>query len=378
MIRPRVVHLIDNLGYGGAERVALELVTSIDRERYAPLLCITRSITVPPARMERLREFRAAGGEVLQLDRSRALDATAWRPLLADLRTHPAHVIHGHMTGSSTWAVVLGRLLRFPAIVVHDHGSPPAPDRRLRVVQRALARGSHAIIAVSEADRQRWIQTTGVDPGRVRVIPNAVSVTPAPVPTDLRAELGLAPGTPLIGCVGLLRKEKAQIVLVEAAARLRDTHPDARVVLIGYGPEREALQSAIAQHGLGDRVLLLGLREDVSALLGGFDVTVCCSDREGIPLSVLEYMGTARPIVATRVGGLPELIDHEVHGLLVRPRDPGALADAIGRLLDDRALAAALGEQARERRAREFDPATVVRRLEGLYDELLAGVQLRS
>jgi glycosyltransferase involved in cell wall biosynthesis len=282
------------------------------------------------------------------------------------------------MTGSSTWAVVFGRLLRLPAIVVHDHGTPPEPDRRLRRLQQLFARGSHAIVTVSEADRRRWIETTGADPDCVRVIPNAVTMPPAPRPVDLRAELGLAPGTPLVGCVGLLRAEKAQIVLVEAAARLRETHPELHVVLVGDGPEQAALEAAIAARGLQDRVLLLGLREDVPGLLGSLDVAVCCSDREGIPLSVLEYMETARPIVATRVGGLPELIEDGVHGVLVAPRDPAALAGAIAGLLGDPAAAAALGARARERSEREFDPAAVVRRLEALYDELLAGAQLRS
>ncbi|MCW2968835.1 MAG: glycosyltransferase [Solirubrobacteraceae bacterium] len=378
MNRLRVVHLIDNLGFAGAERVALDMVTSLDPERFERILCVTRNIPLPAARIERLRAFEAEGGVVVQLDRRGPWDLAAWRPLVTLLRGRRPDVIHGHMIGSSVWAVAVGRLLRVPVIVAHDHGSPPEPGLRLRAVERALALGSHMVITVSRAERRRWIEMAGARPERVRVVPNAVAFAPPSTPVDLRSELGLADDAWLVGCVGHLRPEKAQVVLVEAARALRDTHPSARVLLVGPGPEREHLERAIAESGLQDRVFLLGLREDVPAIVAALDVAVLCSDREGVPLSILEYMQAARPIVATRVGGVPEVIGDGEQGLLVAPRDSAALAAAIGRLLDDRPLALRLGERALERAHAEFDPSAVIRQVEALYAGLVAEAQRRS
>ena len=117
---------------------------------------------------------------------------------------------------------------------------------------------------------------------------------------------------------------------------------------------------------------ILGLRADAAAIVASFDVAVCCSDSEGSPLSVMEYMEAARPIVATRVGGIPDLIDDGVHGLLVEPQDPEGLAAAVARLLREREHAAKLGRRARERRRRELSLDATVSSVERLYVELYA------
>jgi len=117
-------------------------------------------------------------------------------------------------------------------------------------------------------------------------------------------------------------------------------------------------------------VIFTGIRTDVPDVLEALDVAVCCSDYEGSPLSVLEYMEAAKPIVATRVGGVPDLIEDGVEGVLVEPRDPAALAAAVTAMLRDRSVAAELGAQARERRRAEFDIEVMVTRLEALYEDL--------
>ena len=149
-------------------------------------------------------------------------------------------------------------------------------------------------------------------------------------------------------------------------------HPDLHVLIAGEGSERARLQALIGELGLGDIVLLLGRWLDVPNLLAELDVAVCASDFEGSPLAVMEYMEAGLPIVATRVGGVPDLIDDGVHGLLVEPGSPIGLAQAIEDLLSDRVRASALGQHARERRRREFDLDVMVGNIEALYEELLA------
>jgi glycosyltransferase involved in cell wall biosynthesis len=144
------------------------------------------------------------------------------------------------------------------------------------------------------------------------------------------------------------------------------------VLIAGDGPEEAALRAQIAGLGLEDVVLLLGTRSDVPEVLAALDVAVCCSDFEGTPLSVMEYMAAGRPVVATRVGGLPELIEHGVHGLLFELRDPDDLANKVAELLRDPERRDQMGARGVERHKREFDIDATTRQLEFLYECLYA------
>jgi glycosyltransferase involved in cell wall biosynthesis len=161
-------------------------------------------------------------------------------------------------------------------------------------------------------------------------------------------------------------------VLIRASAALHAKHPDLHVLIAGGGPEQERLEALIAELDVGEVVRLLGRRLDVPNVLAELDVAVCSSTFEGSPLSVMEYMEAGLPIVATSVGGIPDLIDDGVHGLLVAAGDPLALASAVDELLGDCARAQALGDRAQERRRREFDLGVMVHNVEALYTELLA------
>ena len=181
--------------------------------------------------------------------------------------------------------------------------------------------------------------------------------------------LGLGADERVIGSVGHLRPEKAFETLVEAAALLRDQVAGLKVLIAGEGGEREVLEGLIEARGLQGVVELIGACEDVPRLLASLDAAVCCSDFEGGPLSVMEYMRAGLPVVATRVGGLPELLGDD-GAVFVPPRDPRALADGIGRVLKDEALAARLGQAGRERQRAEYDVGRWARRLEELYEAL--------
>jgi glycosyltransferase involved in cell wall biosynthesis len=200
-------------------------------------------------------------------------------------------------------------------------------------------------------------------------MPNAIP-RPRPTGRDVRAELGIPGDAPVVGTVCQLRPEKALDLLVDAAAILRAEHPGLRVLVAGDGREEEGLRRQIERLGLQDIVLLLGTRTDVPDVIASVDVAVCCSDFEGTPLSVMEYMAGGKPVVATNVGGLPELVQHGVHGLLFERRDAEGLARAIAELLADPEARAGMGRRAQQRQRREFDLDSTVRRLEELYEVL--------
>jgi len=373
-----VVTLIERLVHGGAERLAAQIATRLDPERFASTLCVTRwshpghaaSGDLP----SRLRsEAEAAGVRFVGLDRHGRWDLPAWAPLVRQLRGCDVQIVHGHLFGSNVWSVVLGRLMRVPVVVAHEHtwAFTGGPVRGI-VDRRLIAAGTNAIIACSQEDVRRMIERQGVDAGHVRLVPNGIDGR-APTPgRDVRAELGIAPGSPVVGSVGALRAQKRFDVLLRAAAELARRRPGVRVVIAGEGGERPRLEALAAELGLGDTLLMLGARSDVPDVLQALDVAVCSSDFEGSPLSIMEYMEAGLPVVAAAVGGVPQMIEDGVHGVLVARRDPHALAAAIDGLLGDPARRRALGDAGRARRRSEFDLGVMVARIERLYEDLLA------
>jgi glycosyltransferase involved in cell wall biosynthesis len=374
--RLRVLTLVDHLGTsGGGERLAMEISKRLDPERFEAIHCVSRwhPSSERPAEAAAAEELRAAGVRVVGLGRGSTLKVWSWAPLVRMMRRERVDVLHSHKFGSNVWAVVLGRLARVRAIVAHEHtwSYEGQPLRRF-LDRRLIAAHSDAFLAVSHEDRRRMIEIEHIDPEDVTFVPNGIDELPQGDGARVRAELGIAPDDPVIGAVAVLRPQKALHNLVEAAAELVPEHPDLRVLIAGDGPERERLEPLIAERGLGDAVTLLGQRHDIPDVLAALDVAVVSSDFEGTPLAVLEYMDAGLPVVATRVGGLPDLIEHGRHGLLVEPSDPSALAAAVATLVRNPQQARELGALGRERRRADFSIDNTVRTLERLYVELTA------
>jgi glycosyltransferase involved in cell wall biosynthesis len=284
-----------------------------------------------------------------------------------------AGVVHTHTLAAAN---VLARLAARRAgvpVLSHLHIENrfrPATEPVLRRLDNATARGAR-LVAVSE-DTRRAYERQGYPAGRIEVVYNGVD-EPPPANGDIRAELGIPAGAPLVGEVARLCDVKGQRELIAALAQV----PDARLVLVGDdleqgGAFRASLERDAERIGVRDRVVFTGYRADARALLGELDVLALPSWTEGLPLVVLEAMASARPVVATPVGGTPELVEAGETGLLVPPRDPDALAGALRRLLGDPDLRRRLGE-AGERRVRErFTLDAMCARVLAIYDELAA------
>jgi glycosyltransferase involved in cell wall biosynthesis len=374
----RVVTLLDVIGIsGGAERIAREVVTRLDPERFDRTLCVSRwphPVAATRAQAEEMAdELRDAGVRFVGLGRRSRWDLSSWGSLVQLLRRERIDVLHAHKFGPNVWAAALGSLARTPVVVAHEHtwSFQGQPMRRF-LDRRVIGARADAFLTVSREDRRRMIEIERIDPRKLVYIPNGISTPPPPTGRDVRGELGIPKEAPVVGTVCVLRPQKALDVLVRAAAVLRERCPEVRVLIVGSGEQRAPLERLTAELRLESTVKLLGLRSDVPDVLAALDVAACSSDFEGMPLSVLEYMEAGLPVVATRVGGLPDLIEHGCEGLLVEPRDHVGLAAAVGDLLDDRPRAAELGRRGRERRRSEFDIATTVSRIEDLYEELSA------
>ena len=378
--RVRVVTLIDYATrYGGAENLALSVATHLDPERFDSTLCASRWPMEGPLKAsapETLERLSATGVRLLPLGRRHKSDIWVWGRLFSFLRHHRIDVLHAHKFGSNVWGTLVGRAAGVPVVLAHEHSwaYEGQPLRRL-LDREVIARGADRLIAVSREDQRRMVEVERIAQARTMFIPNGISPAGPTNGHDVRAELGIAPTAPVIGSVGSLYTVKAFDVLLRAVAVLARGQPDVQVLIAGDGPEHDALTALTHDLGLDGSVHLLGRRADVPDVLRALDVAVCCSNSEGSPLSVMEYMQAGLAVVATAVGGVPDLIEPGVHGLLVPPRDPPALAAALAELLGEPERARAMGDRARERQRAEFDIDVLVQRLEALYLELLAAHQ---
>jgi len=364
-MRPlHVVHLVEALGTGGLERVVQTLVRHADRQRYrVEVVCAVRGGALAA-------EIESIGVPV------RCLGALGYRPrdilraarLFREIAPDIVHS-HGHFAG------VLGRGAAWwsevPAAVHHLHTIDTTLRDRHRHLERFLARLCRRVVCCSDAVGTHALTDLKVPARLLTVVPNGIDPPPVSDRNDALARLG-RPRPPIVGCVGGLTRHKGQAVLLRAVARARAGHSAPTVVLVGDGPERPALEATAASLGGDARVVFTGERADARHLLPAFDIAVVPSiEREGFGLAALEAMDARLPVVASRVGGLPEVVQHERTGLLVPPGDEAALATAIARLLahpEERDAFAALG---RRRVESLFRAAPMTRKVEDLYEEIV-------
>jgi len=356
-----VVHFTDSDVVGGAEHALLMLLTGLDRRRWAPVLLHHGAPGLAPLRS-------AAGAAGVRLARApRMPEGLAGVPpalrLAAWLRRRRPAVFHAHMTWplGCKWAMAAAVLARVPVVVATVQlwvDIPVTASRRIQA--HVLGEGIGTLVAVSEDAGRRMRGDLGWG-GRVTVVRNAVALErfPAPAPAPRRP-----PGAPAVAVVpARLVEQKGHADLLEAARRV----PDVRFLCAGDGPLRAALEQRARRLGVADRVLFLGHRSDVPELLREAHMAVLPSLYEGLPLSLVEAMAAARPVVATDAGGSREVVEHGKTGLLVPPRDPAALAEAVGRLASDEALAARFGDAGRRRVERDFSASEMVARVERIY-----------
>jgi len=293
----------------------------------------------------------------------------------AYLKRETIDIVHAYGFYPIVFAVPIARLAGTRVVIasIRDSGDPWTRSQRL--VQMCASRMAHCVLVNATAVRAR-LRAGGHARRAIAVIRNGVDVdlfAPRPPDESLRSSLGLPPRAPLVVAVSRLNPMKGIDDYLKAVALLADRFAQARFVIVGDGASRRELEEQARRLGIGERVVFTGTRLDVAAILSQATVSVAPSLSEGLSNVVLESMAAGAPVVATRVGGTPEILEDGVTGLLVPPCDAPALAGAIGRLLGDAALARRLGEAARSRALQRFSMQHMVRETEGLYRALLEG-----
>lgn len=358
----RVVNVITRLNVGGASPPVIALAAQLRRRHHESLLVCGMP---QPAEGSMNDDAISAGVELVRISELRrpphvSRDLVALGKLVRLFRRHRPDVVATHMTKAGLLGRLAARVVGVPVVVHTYHGQgfkvfkERWKERLVLGLERRLARLATGNIVVSEIQKHRFLEWGIGTEATLRVIRYGVDLEPylqaGEFSKEGRSELGVPGDGRFVGVVGRLVEIKGQDVFIEAAAKLAHRYPDASFLLVGDGPARGDYERLTRLLGLAERVQFLGWRRDIPRLLAKLDVVVLSTafDFEGTPLAVIEALAAGRPVVATAVGGVPEVVRNGETGFLVPPRDPGALADAIATALDDPGYAAKLGRQGQQ------------------------------
>ena len=360
-----VCHLITELNVGGAERTLARLLARLDRERFTPVVsCLYDGDGAVG------EEIRALGIPVLDLRMTAKWRLSAFWRLYRLLRSERPAIMHTWMFHANIPGRILGRLAGVP-IIVSSERTMGMESRWRYWTNRLTDPLTDRVVCVSQRVAEFVVQHVGVPEEKTVVIPNGVDTerfAHLPNKPQARTRLGLHPEAVWVGTVARLDAVKRLDLFLRALAELPDVH----AVIVGDGPERAGLSALAGQLGVAERVVFAGHQTDVRTWLAAMDLFVLPSDWEGMSNALLEAMAAGLTVVATAVGGTPEVVVDRVTGLLVPPRDPQTLADAILRLLRDPDLRKQMGKAGRERVVEHFSVERMVERTEALYEQLLA------
>jgi len=364
--------MVRELGPGGTERQAAEIARSIDRSRFAPhVICFHEGI--------RADELRSAGVPILRLPVTSFLSpgalAAALR-LARYLRSRRIRLVHTFDCPMNIFGVPLARMAGIPVILssqrAHRSLNSALDNRILRVTDRLV----QGIVANCEAMRRHLIEDEAVPGERVHVCPNGIDT--AMFHSRGRERVApLAAASLVIGAVCVLRPEKDLATLIEAFAAVSPRIPGLRLAIVGSGPELPLLQLLAGQRGVAEACWFEPATPAVARWLGSMEIFVLPSRSEALSNSLMEAMARGCAVVASRVGGNPELVREGETGLLFPPGDAGALAAQLQRLVEDPALRVCLAESGARRIAAEFSMNISVRKIQQLYESSLASAEIR-
>lgn len=357
----RVMQVTWSLVAGGAETYALTIASGLAARGDHAMMCgIDQGGALEP-------EITRRGIPFVIMNRRPGIDLRLmWRMYQLFRREH-VDVVHTHHFNQLFYSLPGAKLLGIR--VIHtEHSIEAYKKPRLRWALRLMSTLCHKVTAIGADGENTLLTRVGIPRKKLTVIRAAVDLSRFELERSAaRQALSLSPDDRVATIVARLYPEKNHPLLLRAFRTVVDHLPQARLLIVGEGTERELIERLIAELGLGEHVRVMGVRRDIPLILAASDLFILCSDREGLPIAVLEAMAASRPVVATAVGDLPQVVQHDQTGLLVEAKNPDDLAQAIERVLADDALARRLGEQGRRLVEKQYSLDTMIRRHIELY-----------
>lgn len=364
----KICHIVDTLNVGGLERTLIQIVSNVKGYEHQ-VWCLKDKGALAD-------ELEARGIKIREFFFSGRLRIGAILHLAACLRKEGFNIIHSHGLFPSVWGRISAVLAGAPVSIVHCQNVYYGITRKERLKLKFLSYFTSRIIAVSFAVRDCLVKFVGVAPEKIRVIHNSSPDLQEEIRgqnrEEIRESFGFKDADLVLGCIGRLEEHKGQRYLIEAVAVCKKRGIICKCLLAGEGPRRQDLSRLILELGLGDEVVLSGLRKDVSRVLWAMDIFILPSTiREGLPLVLAEASSMGLPLIAGNVGGNSEIIKDEYNGLLVNDSsDIRELAAKIEYLAGNKERRVKMGRNSRERWVEEFSLEVMIRRIEFIYREL--------
>ena len=377
MHKIKVLHSLFRVGSGGVEQRRLSLARKLDPERYDQKLICTDAWGGLP------EQFTDAGCEVIDVGQIRHIaDFHVYRNALKHIQQWRPDIIHGAVYEGVAIAAVAGRLLRVPAIIGEETSDPKNRRWTGHLLYRFLAGLTHHMVAVSPAVREYLCETLRLPAGMVSVVNNGVDERPPANKQEVelvRERFGLRSQDFVIGTVGRLVDEHKRVSdLIRALALLQVRGMrNARLLVVGDGPDREGLSNLASALGVRESVHFTGYTADPQPFYAVMDVFALASAAEAFGLVLVEAMFASLPVIATRVGGIPGVVEDGRTGVLLPPYSPERFAEELSRLATDETVRREMGTRGQQRARAEFSADRYVTDVDRLYQRLTARVGLQ-
>jgi glycosyltransferase involved in cell wall biosynthesis len=363
-----ILQVIAPITFGGAENVLLSINSLIDKSHFSPFCCIFLN----PKRgknylHERLKELNC---DVSIIYMHKKFEINNISDLVRIIREKEIHLIHTHSYRSDVIGLIAAKITKRPIVsTVHGWTSTTGRVRVYEYVQKKVMRYFDTVIPVSQQINDELIQNR-VRKNRLRKIHNIINYrnfSDDKVSSDLKNKYRIDSKTPSLGVIGRLSREKGHIILLKAITMIRKQYPNIKLFIIGDGDQESRLREFVKAEKMENTVFFCGFQKNVYPFYQLFDIFILPSLAEGIPLVLLEAMHFKKPIIASNVGGIPELIEHGVTGELIPSGEPMPLANAILKLLRDRQYAWQIGENGHKVLLKNYSPEGWIQEIEDVY-----------
>lgn len=361
----RIMQITYGLSYGGLEQVILNLYHFLDKHRFSVSVCCMTQKGHVAYELEKL------GCKIEYCDgNSRLNPYSKFLKIAAILKKHKIDIVHTHNTPAYFDGLIAAKLVKVPVVIHTDHCRFYPDKKRYMFAERMASFATNRIVAVSAHTKRELGQWEHISSRKIDVILNGIPPLDSLTSEQehrLRADLGIKSNEKIIGSVGRLEYQKGYDLLIQAAAIMAANKCPAKFVIVGEGSQRNELQQLAQQLNLADKVILTGGKINGAEYVQMFDIFALTSNFEGMPIVLLEAMAAKKPIVATNIGGVPEMIDHGMNGYLVDKRDPKIFAQYCRQLINNPELIKKFGNHSHQKYINEFSVDQMVSNYTRLY-----------